>query len=165
LKHTCIAHSKMCNIPIYFCNILIKHLQHISKTSETFKMYACNMHRISMWPPSPFASRRHIHSRRWSQRASAPGPTLLLVRWPQPRERSPRVGAMVLALSGEGGRRAKAAGWRGGAWEWAARGDRRRRSGPQSRSSGATNGAGAGGWLLSRGAGLSSPFFYPIGAM
>jgi hypothetical protein len=34
----------MCNIPIYFCNIRMKHLQHNSKTSETLKTYGCNMH-------------------------------------------------------------------------------------------------------------------------
>jgi hypothetical protein len=27
----------MCSIPIYFCNIDIQHLQHISETSETLK--------------------------------------------------------------------------------------------------------------------------------
>jgi hypothetical protein len=31
----------MCNIPIYFCNIDIQHLQHTPETSE---MYYCNMH-------------------------------------------------------------------------------------------------------------------------
>ena len=30
----------MCNIPIYFCNIDIKHMQYISETLET---YVCNM--------------------------------------------------------------------------------------------------------------------------
>jgi hypothetical protein len=34
------SHYNICNIPIYFCNILIKHLYHIS---ETFEKYACNM--------------------------------------------------------------------------------------------------------------------------
>jgi hypothetical protein len=33
----------MCNIPIYFCNIDIKHLQHTSETFETLKIDACNM--------------------------------------------------------------------------------------------------------------------------
>jgi hypothetical protein len=32
-----------CNIPIYFCNIHIKHLQRTSETPETLKIYACNM--------------------------------------------------------------------------------------------------------------------------
>ena len=43
-------HCNMCNIPIYFCNIRMKHLKHISKTSETFEMYTCNMHHIPMRP-------------------------------------------------------------------------------------------------------------------
>ena len=36
-------HFNTCNIPIYFCNIRMKHLQHTSKTSETLETYACNM--------------------------------------------------------------------------------------------------------------------------
>jgi hypothetical protein len=35
------SYCNIYNIPIYFCNIHIKHLQH---TSETFETYACNMH-------------------------------------------------------------------------------------------------------------------------
>ena len=37
-------HCNICNIPIYFCNIHLKHLQRTSKTSETLERYACNMH-------------------------------------------------------------------------------------------------------------------------
>jgi hypothetical protein len=37
------SHYNMCNIPIYFCNVDIQHLQHISKISETLKTYYCNM--------------------------------------------------------------------------------------------------------------------------
>jgi hypothetical protein len=33
----------MQNIPFYFCNIRIKHLQHTSKTYETLQTYLCNM--------------------------------------------------------------------------------------------------------------------------
>ena len=33
----------MCNIPTYFCNIRMKHLQHTSETSETIETYAYNM--------------------------------------------------------------------------------------------------------------------------
>ena len=33
-------HCNKCNIPIYFCNIDIKHMQYISETLET---YVCNM--------------------------------------------------------------------------------------------------------------------------
>jgi hypothetical protein len=33
----------ICNITIYFGNIHLKNLQHISETSETLEMYACNM--------------------------------------------------------------------------------------------------------------------------
>ena len=36
-------HCNMCNIPIYFCNIDVKHLQHTLETSETLKTYVCNM--------------------------------------------------------------------------------------------------------------------------
>ena len=36
-------HGNMCNIPIYFCNIRMKHLQHTSETFETLKIDACNM--------------------------------------------------------------------------------------------------------------------------
>jgi hypothetical protein len=42
-KHTCnyvYNHSNICNIPIYFCNIHLKLLQY---TSETLKIYTCNM--------------------------------------------------------------------------------------------------------------------------
>jgi hypothetical protein len=37
-------HYNICNIPIYFCNICMKHLQYTSKTSETLETYTCNMH-------------------------------------------------------------------------------------------------------------------------
>ena len=37
------THYNMCNILIYFCNIHIKHLQHSNATSETLKIYSCNM--------------------------------------------------------------------------------------------------------------------------
>ena len=33
----------MCNIPIYFCNIKMKHLQHTDKPSETLETYSCNI--------------------------------------------------------------------------------------------------------------------------
>ena len=36
-------HCNMCNIMIYFCNIQMKHLQHISEISETIEIYSCNM--------------------------------------------------------------------------------------------------------------------------
>jgi hypothetical protein len=36
-------HCNMCNIPIYFCNIHIKHLQRTSETPETLEIYTCNM--------------------------------------------------------------------------------------------------------------------------
>ena len=36
-------HCNICKIPIYFCNINLKYLQHTSETSETLKAYACNM--------------------------------------------------------------------------------------------------------------------------
>jgi hypothetical protein len=43
-KHTCnyvYNHCNICNIPIYFCNIHLKLLQH---TSETLEINTCNMH-------------------------------------------------------------------------------------------------------------------------
>ena len=36
-------HCNMCNIPIYYCNIRMKHLQHTSETSKIIETYACNM--------------------------------------------------------------------------------------------------------------------------
>jgi hypothetical protein len=37
------SHYNLCNIPIYFCNIHMKHLQHAYETPETLETYACNM--------------------------------------------------------------------------------------------------------------------------
>jgi hypothetical protein len=37
------SHCNICNIPIYFCNIDKKHLQHTSETHETFEAYVWNM--------------------------------------------------------------------------------------------------------------------------
>jgi hypothetical protein len=37
------SHCNICNIPIHFCNIKMKHLQHPDKTSETLETYLCNM--------------------------------------------------------------------------------------------------------------------------
>jgi hypothetical protein len=37
------GHCYVCNIPIYFCNIDIQHLQHTSKISKTLKIYSYNM--------------------------------------------------------------------------------------------------------------------------
>jgi hypothetical protein len=37
------SHYNMCNIPIYFRNIDIQHLQHTYKIYETLETYACNM--------------------------------------------------------------------------------------------------------------------------
>jgi hypothetical protein len=36
------SHCIICNIPIYFCNIHMKHLQHTFEISETLQTYACN---------------------------------------------------------------------------------------------------------------------------
>jgi hypothetical protein len=36
-------HYNMCNIPIYFCNIDIQHLQHTSETSKTLEIYSYNI--------------------------------------------------------------------------------------------------------------------------
>jgi hypothetical protein len=35
----CSQHACICNIQIYFCNIQIKHLQHLSATNEIFGTY------------------------------------------------------------------------------------------------------------------------------
>jgi hypothetical protein len=40
LCNTHVQHCNICNIPIHFCNIHLKHLQHTSETHET---YAYNM--------------------------------------------------------------------------------------------------------------------------
>ena len=37
------SYYNMCNIPIYFCNIDIQHLQRTSETSEALETYYCNM--------------------------------------------------------------------------------------------------------------------------
>ena len=37
------SHCNICNISIYFCKILMKHLQYTTETSETLETYACNM--------------------------------------------------------------------------------------------------------------------------
>jgi hypothetical protein len=37
------SHYNMCNIPIYFCNIDIQHLQHTSEASGTLEIYSRNM--------------------------------------------------------------------------------------------------------------------------
>jgi len=36
-------HCNTCNIPIYFYNIYLKHLQYTFETSKTLETYACNM--------------------------------------------------------------------------------------------------------------------------
>jgi hypothetical protein len=48
------SHYNICNIPIYFCNIHIKHLQHAYETPETLKTYSYNMrfsaqHLLAAW--------------------------------------------------------------------------------------------------------------------
>jgi hypothetical protein len=37
----------MCNTPIYFYNIHMKHLQHTSKTYETLEIYVCNAYNVN----------------------------------------------------------------------------------------------------------------------
>jgi hypothetical protein len=37
------VYCNMCNIPIYFCNIYMKHMQYPDETSETLETYACDM--------------------------------------------------------------------------------------------------------------------------
>ena len=51
-------HCNICNIPIYFCNIGIKQLQHTSKITKIFELYTCNMHHIPVQPP-PSSSLGH----------------------------------------------------------------------------------------------------------
>jgi hypothetical protein len=36
-------HCNICNIPIYFCNVYMEHLQHTSDTSKTLETYSCNI--------------------------------------------------------------------------------------------------------------------------
>lgn len=36
-------YCSICDIPIYFCNIRMKDLQHPDETSETLETYSCNM--------------------------------------------------------------------------------------------------------------------------
>jgi hypothetical protein len=66
------SHCNICNIPIYYCNIYTKYLQHTSETSTIVKTYVCNMgerprpihfgrqggrqRRVTVWaPPAPAA--------------------------------------------------------------------------------------------------------------
>ena len=37
------SHCNICNIPIYFCNIHMKHLQRTSETYEIIETYVCNI--------------------------------------------------------------------------------------------------------------------------
>jgi hypothetical protein len=37
------SHCNICDIPIYFCNIYTKPLQHISEISTTTETYICNI--------------------------------------------------------------------------------------------------------------------------
>jgi hypothetical protein len=37
------SHCNICNIPIYFYNIHMKHLQHTSESSKTLETYTWNM--------------------------------------------------------------------------------------------------------------------------
>jgi hypothetical protein len=103
------SHYNMCNIPIYFCNINIQRLQHISlKLLKHFELYICNMHRIPVQPPPSFSS-----GCQQGQRASVPGPALLLALAALINERDG--GARV--ASGAAG---KARGTAAGATGWAA---------------------------------------------
>ena len=60
-------HSNICNIPIYFCNIHMKQLQHTYKISETLETQACNMcfqaqHLLAAWTKM---EARQLGARRW----------------------------------------------------------------------------------------------------
>jgi hypothetical protein len=55
------SHYKMCNIPIYFCNIDIQRLQHISETFETYS--------FNMWFSPSFCTTQN-RVREWSLSAS-----------------------------------------------------------------------------------------------
>jgi hypothetical protein len=47
---TCIYnHCNICSILIYFCNIRMKHLQHISEALKTLEIYVCNMRFFLSW--------------------------------------------------------------------------------------------------------------------
>jgi len=39
------SHCNICNIPIYFYNIQMKHLQDVSETYERIETYVCNIGR------------------------------------------------------------------------------------------------------------------------
>jgi hypothetical protein len=62
----------MCNVPIYFYNIDIKHLQYTSKIFETLEIDACNMqfqrkHLLAVWENGSssavefYPGRRELH--------------------------------------------------------------------------------------------------------
>jgi hypothetical protein len=47
LKHACVTIATCANTKIYFCNIQIKHLKHVSEINETLETYDCNMRILS----------------------------------------------------------------------------------------------------------------------
>jgi hypothetical protein len=56
-------HCNICNIPIYFVISVWTHLQHTSKTFESFEMYAWNMHPIlALASPICVVKRDHTRS-------------------------------------------------------------------------------------------------------
>jgi hypothetical protein len=82
-------------------NIHVKQLKHISKASETFRMYTRNMHHILVRPSPSSASGRCSRRKRRGRRASAPRPSA-----------SPCAGSVV----GRGGQRSRSNDTSSRAW-------------------------------------------------
>ena len=97
LRNTC----NICNIPIYFCNIHMKHLQHAYETPETLETYACKMHfstqhLLAAWAHRGTSTRSSMPARSSMPRrspvrsSSARGPRRRKARWQHAARRRQR---------------------------------------------------------------------------
>jgi hypothetical protein len=139
------SHYNMCNIPIYFCNVDIQHLQHISKISETLKTYYCNMrfqHSICLllgrmeahWHGA--RRRRGARCREVAQRSSVWSSA---ATWT-----SVRAGAGGRSMAATGGTSPGRGTWRERGWRDRGRGPSRSRDAQRAERAGDTGKGGAG---------------------
>jgi hypothetical protein len=66
------SHCNVYNIPIYFCNTNIKHLQHTSEKLETYVYIMCFQHNIFLLLGNGGSSARRVHRCR-ARRSSEEG--------------------------------------------------------------------------------------------
>ena len=92
-------HCNICNVPIYFCNIHMKHLQHTSATSITLETDASNMRFQAQHLLAAYEMEAHQHicgvHRRQPRRLHhrlAPPSTRSATQSPRPPDLSPRCG-------------------------------------------------------------------------